>query len=91
MKLTLQDKEYLKSIGYEECDFPRIEHAASKTCCEITKGDEKVRRASREKVIRLAGRKKYLAGLSRSVFHKTAAQVLSDGTVIYFDSSRYFM
>ena len=87
MKLTAGDTELLRSWGYPDEDFAQIERAMQKSktkykhCCE---------QISREEAIRLLGTRKYLAGLSRSAFHRTAAQEVGDGTFVYFDSGRLF-
>ena len=85
MKLTNEDKKILRSFGHPDSDFAQIEEAAGKT-----KYDLDGKRISRAKVIELIGRKQFLAGLSRSAFHWSAAQLTDDGMEIGFDSSAYF-
>lgn len=85
MKLTNKDKKILRSFGHSDSDFVQIEEAAGKT-----KYDLEGKRISRAKVIELIGRKQFLAGLSRSAFHWSAAQLTDDGMEVGFDSSAYF-
>ncbi len=87
MKLTKADKELLLHLGHTECDLAQIEVALCRNktmysldCVHIT----------RDEAVRLLGRKKYLAGISRSAFHSSAVQYTDSGEAIYFDSSRMF-
>ena len=92
MKLTKADKEYLKSIGYDNRDFEQIEKASGKTiytlCNEYT-GDEIT--ITIDKAIELLGRKVYLSGISRSAFHwGCVRETETKGINVYFDSSKFF-
>lgn len=87
MKLTAKDTELLRSWGYPDKDFPQIEEAMQKS---KTKYSHCCKQISREEAICLLGIRKYLAGLSRSAFHRTATQEVGDGTFVYFDSGRLF-
>lgn len=85
MKLTKSDKEYLKEIGYLECDFSQIERASGKTDYMYQS-----KRIGQKKAIELLGRKKYLSGIARSAFHWSACGETADGSCIYFNSSHFF-
>lgn len=94
MKLTQDDKSILISFGHKEKDFPQLERAADKpiTKYEYSKGHghEPI---TREQAIELLGRKKWLAGISRSAFHWSAVQLINDSNQIekvLFDSSKLF-
>lgn len=90
MKFTKKDRELLESWGENEDGIAQIELA---TQARYTKYIFDGRQISREETIRLLGRRKYLAVLSRSAFHHTAAQPVGedeDCGVVYFDSSRLF-
>lgn len=87
MKLTSEDKEYLKKCGYLDEDMEQIETA---TLSKYTyyKIDDK--RASLKEVLSVLDRKEYLTGIARSAFHWSAARKTKDGKVIYFNSSKLF-
>ena len=87
MKLTAQDKEWLRNWGHDDRDFPQIEEAmhGRKTIYDLDG-----RRITRERAIRLLGRKAYIAGIARSAFHYSAVQDLDDGRCVGFDSSNLF-
>ena len=87
MKLTNEDKVLLLDWGHTEDDFAQIEKAfqKSKTSYEMDGV-----RITREKAIELLGRRRYLAGISRSAFHWTATQETKDGKWVCFDSSKLF-
>ena len=77
MRLTSEDKEYLKANGCPESDFPQIERAMQKSKTKykavyLNTGKSEV--ISREKAIELLGRDVWLSGLSRSAFHWTASR-----------------
>ncbi|MBQ8082246.1 MAG: hypothetical protein IJ240_10180 [Clostridia bacterium] len=48
------------------------------------------KRISQEKALALLGRRKFLAGISRSAFHWSAVQEARPGEIVYFNSSRLF-
>lgn len=85
MKLTKEDREWLMSLGHSECDLPQIEDAlhAGRTTYSLDG-----RPISRAQTVQLLGRESYLAGISRSAFHYTAAQPTETGETVYFDSYR---
>lgn len=87
MKLTEKDKALLIEWGYPESDFPQIEEAMKK---KNTKYEFECSAISREKAIELLGREEYLSGIARSAFHFTAAREVSNGKIVYFDSSNLF-
>lgn len=92
MKLTNQDKEYLKKIGYTNKDFSQIEQATGKTIytlCDENSGKET--RINTADAIETLGRENYLSGISRSAFHWSAVRETKiKGIVVYFDSSKLF-
>ena len=90
MKLTEEDKNLLRRLGYSDKDFPQIESAAEARHTKYRLGNEAV---PRDRAIGLLGRHKYLSGLARSAFHHTAAQTVGENAesgVVYFDSSALF-
>lgn len=87
MKLTAQDKEWLREFGHKDEDFPQIEEAAQKQKTTYKLGRQPI---SREQAIALLGRKTYLSGISRSAFHCTAVRDMDGGRFVYFDSSNLF-
>lgn len=87
MRLTDQDKKWLRDMGHDDKDFPQIEKAMYKCYTIYGLGKETI---SREQAIALLGRKTYLSGISRSAFHYTAARKTDDGRTVYFDSSKLF-
>lgn len=84
--LTKQDKQILLDLGHKEEDLEQIQQAADKRKTMYTIDGKD---ATREDVIKLLGREKYLHGLSRSAFHYTASQK-QDGKEVGFDSSKLF-
>lgn len=84
--LTKTDKELLLDAGHKEEDLDQIQQAADKRKTTYTIDGKD---ATREEVIKLLGREKYLHGLSRSAFHYTASQK-QDGKEVEFDSSKLF-
>lgn len=92
MKFLTKDKIYLRSIGVSDMDFNQMEKASTKTIytmCEV--GSDVEKKINRKEAISILGREKYLCGLHRSSFHRTATQINEDETlIVYFDSSRYF-
>lgn len=86
-KLSKKDKAFLLGIGHTENDFTQIEAAMrhTNTCYELD-GTQ----IGRAKAIKLLGREKYLAGISRSAFHWSAVQDTDDGRTVYFDSYNLF-
>lgn len=87
MKLTKEDKEWLLSMGHKECNLPQIEAALHTGRTTYSLDGEPITRAQ---ALHLLGRESYLAGISRSAFHFTAAQTAGNGKTIYFDSYKLF-
>ena len=87
MKLTKEDKEWLLSMGHKECDMPQIEAALHASRTTYSLDGEPITRAQ---ALHLLGRESYLAGISRSAFHFTAAQTAGNGKTVYFDSYKLF-
>lgn len=85
MKLTRTDKDMLADMGHPESDLGQIEEATRKTLYEYDGMEIK-----RDEAIALLGRKSYLAGIARSAFHWSAAQITPEGKHVFFDSSRLF-
>ena len=87
MTLTKEDKEWLASLGHRECDLPQIEAAIHKKRTIYSLDGKPI---SRAQAVRLLGREHYLAGISRSAFHYSAAQTAETGETVYFDSYGLF-
>lgn len=87
MKLTEQDKKWLREFGHDDKDFPQIEEAMQK---RYTTYDLDGQTISREQAIALLGRKTYLSGISRSAFHYSAVRCTDDEKCVGFDSSKLF-
>lgn len=88
MKLTKIDMEQLLNWGHPEKDFHQIEMAMETRYTTYKLNDKRI---SRKKAIELLGREKYLAGISRSAFHYSAAQHVKDSDdIVYFDSFALF-
>lgn len=88
MKLNNDDKKWLLELGETEEDFWQIEQALNANITKYTVDGVPV---SRDEAIRLLGRKQFISGICRSVFHYTAARETAKGKVVLFDSSRLFM
>lgn len=94
MKLTNKEKEYFASLGETERNIAQIEETMKENITIYTFSlnpgfDSK--RITRDEALRLLGREKYLSGIRRSAFHRTAARYVADddrdGTV-FFDSRK---
>lgn len=85
MKLTKNDKELLKSWGYEDKDILQIEEATIKTTYEMD--DKKI---SIKKAIQVLGREEFLSGIARSAFHWNCVRTNKNGETVFFDSSKLF-
>ena len=96
MKLSNDNKKYLKNINVPEEDFTQIEECIPYTTFKLYKPikgkyDEFVRNISRKEAIEILGIKEFLSGMSRSAFHLTAVRFsLDENYTVYFDSSKYF-
>lgn len=87
MKLTQNDRDYLKSVGYSEEDMDQIERATTKTVYTLN-NKEKI---SCMQAVELLGRKNFLCSIGRSAFHRGASRKTEDGkNIICFDSSKLF-
>lgn len=87
MKLTSEDKAYLKELGHPETDFAQIEEAIGKTVYTLNFKKQ----IALEKVLELLGRQTFLSGISRSAFHFSAVRQIGDSDVtVDFDSSKLF-
>lgn len=91
MKLTMEDKKCLMSMGHPESDLWQIELAQTGNNTIYTYKDKRI---SRKKAIELLGKKKFLSGLSRSAFHWNSYRLIDDNGTdeegVYFDSSNMF-
>lgn len=85
MTLTKKDKAFLRCIGYKDKDFLQIMYAAGKTDYQC-----EGRKISRKQAVDLLGCQSFLSGLARSAFHWSACRVAEDGSIVLFDSSRWF-
>ena len=87
MKLTNEDKAYLRELGHPETDFAQIEEAIGKTVYTLNFKKQ----ISCAKAIELLGRQTFLSGISRSAFHLSASRQIGDTAVtVDFDSSKLF-
>ena len=87
MKLSSVDKTLLLRWGYQAADFPQIEAAMQARNTKYTLDGQMISRAT---AIAVLGRMQFLASISRSAFHATAARETKDGKIVLFDSSRLF-
>lgn len=93
MRLTKEDKEFLRSLYEGEEYFPQIEEAMDNTTYELCDedGKETIRTITREEAIELLGRENWISGIDRSAFHWTAMRQTKDGkNYIMFNSSKLF-
>lgn len=87
MELAKEDRTFLASLGYDEHDLPQIEAALHASRTTYSLDGEPI---TRVQALQLLGRESYLAGISRSAFHFTAAQTAGNGKTVYFDSYKLF-
>lgn len=87
MKLSSEDKTLLLHWGYQAADFPQIEAAMQARNTKYTMDGQTI---SQAKAIAILGQEQFLASISRSAFHATAARETEDGKIVLFDSSRLF-
>lgn len=87
MKLTKEDRQYLREICHEnEAAIEQIERASQKTVYEY-----QGKRISEKRALEILGRKQLLSALDRSAFHWTACTGGTDEDEwVYLDSSRFF-
>lgn len=88
MKLTESDSQYLLSIGYVEKDIPKIKKALRRTAYEIEERmtyEMERQPISREKVIKLIGRDKFLSGLARCAFRGINVEILPNEDYLVFN------
>ena len=86
MKLTKADREYIRRNFWEDDKhIDQIEAAISKTKFKL--GDEPI---GVTRAVAVLGREKFLAGMDRSAFHRSAVVQTDDGRNVYFDSGAYF-
>ena len=88
MKLTDSDKSLLTGLGYEEKDMDQIEQAIGKTVFLLNFES----RISSGQALSLLGREKFLSGMGRCAFHRSAVRSIGDSLEdhIYFDASGLF-
>lgn len=90
MKFTESDRAYLREHHHEPDEAIRqIEAAVSKTVYSLAIKGESTK-ISRKKAIEILGREKWLSGMDRSAFHRSATYTTNDGKTVYFDSRRFF-
>ncbi len=87
MELEKEDRAFLAALGYDEHDLPQIKDALHASRTAYSLDGEPITRAQ---ALHLLGRESYLAGISRSAFHFTAAQTAGNGKTVYFDSYKLF-
>lgn len=91
--LTDEDIALLKECGEsEEKDIKQIDDATLKkyTKYKLICDEGKNIVLTREAVISMLGREKYLSGIQRSAFHCSAVRETEDGKKIFFDSYKLF-
>ena len=79
MKLTKDDKDYLKSIGYTDDDMQQIEETSRKTTFVNDYGEK----ISADSAIHILGRKDFLSGIARSAFHHSALRTTGTQSVLF--------
>lgn len=87
MKLTREDKIMLSNWGFGPEDFPQIQAAFSISRTKYRLNGEPI---GREQAVRILGRERYLSGIARSAFHRSAVRESVSGERVFFDSSRLF-
>lgn len=84
VKLTKEDKEYLKKIGYLKVDFNQIEETNYKYYTEDNQ------RISEEEALKKLGRECWLSGIGRACFHASAARECKRSSeYIYINSDTF--
>lgn len=83
-QLTKDEKEYFKTAGFTEEEIKQIENAYKYTTYTMLVGDDE-ESLTAEEAMKILGRRKFVLGLERSAFHRTASQ-----EHVYFDSSEFF-
>lgn len=91
MKLNKRQQRMLSNNGFAEADFAQIERATYKRYTQYGAKKQVGRqhalaRLTREQVIRMLGVDEYIAGISRSAFHATAAKQTPSGWTIIFNT-----
>lgn len=86
-KLTFEDKELLRTWGYEDREFKQIENCANNGEYFHLKGNRSYAICLKTALKKL-GCKKFLSGLSRSAFHWSAVREYNDYKVL-FDMGKY--
>lgn len=82
--LMESDYNFLKSIGYIEDDFAQLEEAAHECKYELWRKDYPSKIRTRDEIIKILGRHRWLSGLGRAAFHATS--VRNKGNInVYFD------
>ena len=70
MRLTSNDKEILRNMGYVDWDLQQIEEASKVTSYTLCAPEERV--ISEMEALEFMGRKTFLSGLARSTFSGSA-------------------
>ncbi len=86
MLLSNNESRRLLLSGFDDDDIKQIEQAMQKSKTTYELDGEKI---SREQAIYALGRKKYISGITRSAFHRTAIRE-KDGKQVFFNSSKLF-
>lgn len=89
MKLTETDKATLEKWGYTEKDILQIEKAIRVSKYHLYRKQRKDMPIPAGKALELLGRKKFLSGIARSAFHRSAMRE-HNNISISFDSTRLF-
>lgn len=87
MSMFMSDVAILKAKGFSDEDVNQITYASK---ANVTRYEVDGKQIAKSEAIGILGREKWLCGVGRSAFHRTATQVADDGTVVYFDSTVMF-
>lgn len=95
MKLTNCEKDILTEFGHSEEDFEQIQKSMDSRYTKYKYGYNGCEKnITREKAYELLGMRKFMSGISRSAFHRSAIRFVDDNReengYVYFDSSVLF-
>lgn len=86
MKLTKASREFLRRNFWEDDQhIDQIEAAIG-----FTDFWHQGKMLTIGEALELCGQEKFLSAMDRSAFHRTADVTLDDGTIVHFDSRRFF-
>ena len=89
MRLTSEEKEILRSMGYLDWDIQQIEAASNYTSYKVSETDKTI---SEEEALELLERKAFLSGMARSTFSATSYRnTLNETSTIMIKSIDFFL